>query len=104
MSHTLTLLSNETRAQIDAYVTRLGDQLRDLPEDDRAHLLSYAKAQIELDLELEPAISDSPETIATVLGRLGSPEVYADRLKATLPAKGQAAEEEIQETPPTLTQ
>jgi hypothetical protein len=66
-------------------------------QDTRDHLLSYARAQIELDAELD-ALPDQEETIRLILSRLGKPEDYAERLRATaLPGKQQEeAEEEIQ--------
>ena len=73
-------------------------------QDKRDHLLSYARAQIELDAELD-ALPDLEETIRMVLSRLGKPEDYAERLyKTALPGKQQEQEQEEQaQTSPLLT-
>src|ERR1044071_4173573 len=73
-------------------------------QDKRDHLLSYARAQIELDAELD-ALPDREETIRMVLARLGKPEDYAERLYQTaLPGKQQEDHKDEQsQTTPLLT-
>src|ERR671939_1789302 len=89
----MNLLHAESSGIVQDYLGQLRSQLQDLPDTDRDHLLSYARAQIELDLELEPAIRDEPETVRTVLGRLGAPEAYARRLRETLPKEEEPEED-----------
>ncbi len=97
----LNLQSAEGSKTIGSYLDQLAELLHDLPEDDRNHLLSYAKAQIELNLELEPGSSDPDEAVRIMFARLGSPADYAKRLRATaLPEREQTEEEQKEEEAP----
>jgi len=93
-SQWLKLQSAEASHAIGNYLDQLAESLQDLPEDDRNHLISYAKAQIELNLEIDPGSSDPDESVRTTLARLGAPAEYAKRLKVTALPEAEQTEQE----------
>lgn len=97
----MNLLSTDVRPLVDDYLGRLRNSLQDLPGETQSYLLSYAQAQIELEAELEPAITEPAEIVKTVLHRLGDPERYAQRLRATLPQTPEASPESAVQTETT---
>lgn len=80
--------------QVGDYLARLRQQLADLPDEERNHLVSYARAQIELEMELAGPFASGEELARGVLARLGTPEALAGRLRPTVPAEEPEALEE----------
>ena len=96
------LQSEEASAELRSYLDRLRNSLSDLSEDDRSHLVSYAKAQIELDLELDPGSANPDDALKVALSRLGTPEEYGKRLRLTaLPGAAQEAKAEEEQAAAT---
>ncbi len=90
---------------LDSYLSKLRTQLSDLDRDDQDHLLAYARAQVELDLEIDHSSAATSESLREVLERLGPPEIYARRLRETaLPGERDKVKPEtpVQETPAIL--
>jgi hypothetical protein len=68
------------------YLDQLAQALDKVPADERTRLVEQAKAQIELELELEGSLGSSEEAIQAVLSRMGAPETLADRVRSATPA------------------
>lgn len=85
MQH-VSIRANEAGALVERYLEQVGDNLQQVPAEERVRLLQLARARIDLDLELEPALSGGEDAARSVLARLGAPEAFAQRLRSEAPA------------------
>lgn len=97
------LQTTESAALVEEYLQRMRAELADLSADEREHLISYGRAQIELDTELAPTSPNPDDSVRGTLERLGPAAQYARRLRQTvLPTDRDLASTLEEAAPPAL--
>jgi hypothetical protein len=85
MQQSILQAAAEPNALVERYLERVGENLLEVPAGERARLLEFARARIELDLELEHTVGSGTEAAHAVLARLGDPAGFAQRLRSEAP-------------------
>ena len=84
----------QTENTVNRYLTQVDSFLQDVPAHERARLLEYGAARLELELEIDRA--DPADEIASrrVLDRFGEAEAFARELRLQIPVVVQEPEPE----------
>lgn len=74
---------------LNPYLGQVAQGLQGVPDAEKERLLGLARARVELDLELNPSVSEAG--VQASLARVGDPSVLAAQLRAEAVLPGEAA-------------